>query len=300
MESLFPELAGPLFEPLKKRLARLGAAPPQVLLMDGGTESQRLAAARWWACRCNCPDADSDDGPCLACDTCRQIAAQEYLDVPAYDGRIPNKQDEDAPGPVRALSKDNVLALKSKLKDPPHGSGLRVVLLTGLERTRDAAANALLKALEEPSPHNLFVLLAAQREQLLPTLVSRSHCLVLPWPDPESERDDDAYRETARVLEEFLASGRTLLARTGAKTFDVTQAGIVLDIMQKSVVRCLTGRAGDGVDRFFSRLEPVQLSNVSRWIGEARTKMQGQVTPSRVIDTIMTQVYVLMPGGRRY
>ena len=57
--------------------------------------------------------------------------------------------------------------LKQKLRDAPHGQGRRVVLLMGVEQNRSNAANALLKALEEPSPSSCFVLLAAQREQLL-------------------------------------------------------------------------------------------------------------------------------------
>ena len=73
-----------------------------------------------------------------------------------------------------------VRELKSRLRDAPHGQGRRVVLLMGLSLNRDEAANALLKALEEPSPTTVFVLLAPQREQLLPTLVSRSFCLTLP------------------------------------------------------------------------------------------------------------------------
>ncbi|MDO5536355.1 MAG: DNA polymerase III subunit delta' [Desulfovibrionaceae bacterium] len=298
MEPLFDEIGGPSFASLKQRLSLLGENPPQVLLLDGGSEAQRLAAARWWACRCICPSATVGTGPCLVCDTCRQVAEQEHLDVPAFDGRISNKQDEEDPGPVRALNMDNVRVLKGLLKDPPHGSAVRVVLLMGLERTRSNAANALLKVLEEPSKHNLFVLLAAQREQLLPTLVSRSHCLVLPWPDPEFERSDQIYRDLARDLEEFFSTGRMLFARTALKSFDAAQAGLALDIVQKSVLRCLTGRAGGGVDRFVMLLDPVALTNVSRWIGEARAKIQEQVSGPRVIETFMTRLFLLIQRAR--
>ena len=75
---------------------------------------------------------------------------------------------------------DNVRGLKSVISDPPHNPGFRVVILAGIETTRTEAANALLKALEEPSPSTLFVLLTPQREQILPTLVSRSFYFTLP------------------------------------------------------------------------------------------------------------------------
>ena len=180
---LFQDISTPDFDRIREVLHRLAANPPQVLLLEGGTEPQRLAAARYWAACVNCPQPGGEGGPCLICPTCMQIDAGEHLDVLAYDGRISNADDEAHPGPIRALNMDNIRDLKQKLRDAPHGQGRRVVLLMGVEQNRSNAANALLKALEEPSPSSCFVLLAAQREQLLPTLVSRSLCLTLPWPD---------------------------------------------------------------------------------------------------------------------
>ncbi len=295
MEPLFPELDTPAFAGLKSRLDMLGSMPPQVLLLDGGSENQRLAAARYWACRCNCPSARELGRPCLNCEICSQIARQEYLDVPAYDGRISNKQDDEEPGPVRALSIRNVRELKGLLKDPPHGAGMRVVLLMGLERNRSESANALLKALEEPSQTTVFVLLAAQREQLLPTLVSRSHCLILPWPDPEVEEESSVRKDLASDVQEFLRSGKRLMGRTSQKSFDAAQAQTVISILQKSLMRVMAGHPGqDGVDSLLVRLSPLHLTNVSRWLNDAQGKIAGQITPGRVIDALMTRLYLLI------
>ncbi len=303
MEALFPELGGPAFASFLRRLNLLGSCPPQVLLIEGGTGEERYAAARWWACRCNCPCVNAD-GPCLACDVCRQIHAQEYMDVPAFDGCISNTQDEDAPGLVRALSMENVRALKSRLKDPPHGDGLRVVLLMGLERQRTSAANALLKVLEEPSDTNLFVLLAAQRAQLLPTLVSRAHCLVLPWPDPEG--GSPAEKSLVADLREFLRGGRGLFPRTGTKSFGRNEAACILDLVQKAVMRCLSGRSSsEGLDPELAGLDTAALASVSRWILEARQMLRDQTAPGRVVEAFMCRLYVLLlqerqrPAGRR-
>ncbi len=294
MPGLFPEIEGPSFAAFRERLNRLGARPPQVLLLDGGSEAQRLAAARWWACRVNCPHVGAD-GPCLACEVCRQIAAQEHVDVPAYDGRISNRQDEEEPGPVRALSMENVRALKSRLKDPPHGAGLRVVLISGVDRQRTGAANALLKVLEEPSDANLFVLMAAQRAQMLPTLVSRSHCLVLPWPDPEAEHWSEEDGALAADLEDFLKTGRRLFARTGAKSFDAADAGRAVDMVQKAVLRVLAEKPLDrGLDRLLGQLPADRLANVSRWTMEARDLLQNQVAPARLLESFMCRLFVLL------
>ncbi|MBO4301135.1 MAG: DNA polymerase III subunit delta', partial [Desulfovibrio sp.] len=121
---LLPAIAGPTLAGIRQLLDRLGAEPPQVLLLEGGSEEERLDAARYWACRVNCPQAAPS--PCLQCATCRQIAAGEYVDWSAYDGRISNRDDEKNPGLVRAFNMDNVRELKARLRDSPHGTGRRV------------------------------------------------------------------------------------------------------------------------------------------------------------------------------
>ena len=115
MSAILEAIAGTPFAHVRDRLDSLGAAPPQVLLLEGGTEAQRLDAALYWACRANSPDAERDGSPCLNCPTCRQMAAWENLDLSAYDGRISNTQDQTEPGPIRALTIENVRELKSKL-----------------------------------------------------------------------------------------------------------------------------------------------------------------------------------------
>lgn len=296
--SLFPELDAASFVGLKSRLDRLGDMPPQVLLLDGGSEEQRLAAARYWACRCNCPSAGETGTPCLACPCCQQIASQEHLDVLAFDGRISNTKDRDEPGPIRALNMENVRDLKRVIQDPPHGNGLRVVMLLGMDNHRSEAANALLKALEEPQPSTLFVLLTAQREQLLPTLVSRSHCILLPWPDPEAEAMTAERRQLAAEVADFLATGRTLFVRTQKKGFSLDEAVQIISLLEKSLLRIMAGRGQDsGIDQGLARLGQAERAVVSGWLTEARERMAGQVSPVRVMEALMMQLYVLVHRG---
>lgn len=299
MDGLFKEIAGERFASLRRKLDALGANPPQVLLLDGGVEEERVAAALYWACRVNCPSADELGHPCLACDTCRQVADRTHMDVLAYDGRISNKDDETDPGPVRALSVANARELKGKLRTAPHGDGLRVVLLAGLEHNRDESANALLKALEEPSETTLFVILTAQRQQLLPTLVSRSHCVILPWPDPETEHRDARDEEIAADVETFLKCGQRMMVRTASKGFDAKQAERVLSLVEKAVLRLLSGSAqGTGLDAQLAVLSRWHLTDVSRWVAEARVRLAGQGNPARVVDALMSTLFVTVQENR--
>ena len=241
MNTLLPAIAHAAFDRLKAVLDNLGAAPPQVLLLEGGSEAQRMDTARYWAMRINCPTAGTTGTPCLVCPSCQQIAAGEHLDLAAYDGRISNREDEENPGPVRAFNMERVRELKVRLRDAPHGQGRRVVLLMGLSLTRDEASNALLKALEEPSNTTVFVLLAPQREQLLPTLVSRSFCLTLPWPDCHA--DDPAMQPWEDALAQFLVQGQGFLDKVAGKgAIDASGATRLLLCCQKAMSRILSGR----------------------------------------------------------
>jgi DNA polymerase-3 subunit delta' len=76
-------------------------------------------------------------------------------------------------------------------------------------------ANLLLKSLEEPRPHTVFMLQVPQRERLLPTLVSRSWVLTLSW--PREEGPDESVAEWISALAEFLETGKGFFSRTSQK-----------------------------------------------------------------------------------
>ena len=62
----------------------------------------------------------------------------------------------------------------------------RVILIEGADRANEQAQNALLKALEEPSPRQMFVLVADEPGRLLPTIRSRAQPLRV-GPVPKAE-----------------------------------------------------------------------------------------------------------------
>jgi DNA polymerase-3 subunit delta' len=76
----------------------------------------------------------------------------------------------------REILIDQVRRLADFLNTSTHRGGQRVVLLTPAERLNTAAANALLKMLEEPPPGTLFILTADAIDDVLPTI--RSRCLL--------------------------------------------------------------------------------------------------------------------------
>ena len=305
-DSLLPAIAGADFSRLRGVLDRLALAPPQTLLLEGGSEAARQDLARYWACACNCPRAlaAAERGeratPCLACPVCTQVAAGEHLDVLALDGRIGNREDEENPGPVMAFNMRRARELKRRLRDAPHGPGRRVVLLMGLSPARDEAANALLKALEEPSEHTVFVLLAPQREQLLPTLVSRSFCLTLPWSQDTPPAPALAAWEAA--LADFLRSGRGFLEKAAARGgLDASQAADLLLSCRKALIQVLAGGEPEAPGTpLAAALAPLRdaprAALCGRWLDEAQEMLRYGVAPARVMEGFASRLFVLLRG----
>lgn len=312
-DSLLPVIAGEDFARLRHVLARLALTPPQTLLLEGGSEATRQDLARYWAAACNCPQAlaaaqrGEPAEPCLVCPVCAQIACGEHLDVLAYDGRIGNREDEENPGPVLAFNMRRARELKSRLRDAPHGPGRRVVLLMGLSPARDEAANALLKALEEPNAHTVFVLLAPQREQLLPTLVSRSFCLTLPWPEAGASAPAPAAWETA--LAEFLRTGQGFLEKAAARGgLDAAQAAELLLSCQKALIHVLAHDQPGEQNPLASALGPLgaaagadapeaRAALCCRWLDEAQEMLRFGVAPARVMEGFASRLFVLLRTG---
>jgi DNA polymerase III subunit delta' len=88
-----------------------------------------------------------------------------------------------------------------------HQNGYKIVLIHPAETMNAAAANALLKNLEEPPPRTLFILVTHQAQYLLPTI--RSRCRQIPMPAPDRAVALDWLRQQG------ITSPETCLASAG-------------------------------------------------------------------------------------
>jgi DNA polymerase-3 subunit delta' len=128
------------------------------------------SVARALAGALNCPQPWEDGDACGECPSCRRLAAGTHPDflvlAPTSEGRQPQ------------IKIEQVRDLRRLTAYPPVGGGWRVALIKPAEALNDAAANALLKTLEEPPPQHLLVLTAGVEDDLFPTVVSRCQKLV--------------------------------------------------------------------------------------------------------------------------
>ncbi len=133
---------------------------------------------------------------CGACAACHWVAKGSHPDLrlirpdamAQQEGETAGDDMQDSgTGARKTVSKDirieQLRALHDWFNTATHRGGWRVAVLYPAEALNMISANALLKVLEEPPEHTLFLIVADAPDRLLPTLVSR--CRRLPLPVPE-------------------------------------------------------------------------------------------------------------------
>lgn len=156
---LFSQILGQARPLSALRRAIDGGKLAHAYLFSGPEGVGKATTALALAAALNCENA-RDQG-CGDCEPCRKLAGGHHPDLMVLrpDGQF--------------IKIDQVRELEQRLAFPPHEARYRLVLLDGAERLNASAANALLKAVEEPRPGTLFVLVTAAVHRVMPTLISR-------------------------------------------------------------------------------------------------------------------------------
>ncbi len=135
-------------------------------LFEGPRGAGKHAVALKLAMAANCvAEGPPGDRPCGVCPPCKQISAGNHPDVivlePAADRATP------------VIPVDAVREVVRVAGYHRYNSKRRMVIIDPAEAMQPAAANALLKTLEEPPEGTGFILVANHASALLPTIVSR-------------------------------------------------------------------------------------------------------------------------------
>ncbi len=132
-------------------------------LITGPKSTGRRTLAVRFTQALNCPSGDHHTGPCLTCQTCRRIEKMEHPDL------FPVRAQDDS----LDIKVDQIRELIHNLSLSNYEAPYRIALLLDFDDANDAAANALLKTLEEPPPRVVLILTAESSDHLLETIVSR-------------------------------------------------------------------------------------------------------------------------------
>ena len=152
---------------------------PQALLINGtlGIGKQRLAEQFAYALLCEKPLLDGLS--CGQCSSCLLIKAQTHPDFMV----IEPEEDAKTKKPKTSIGIDQIRTLMGKLSLKPQFDRYRVIMIQPADALNNAAANAFLKYLEEPTERTVLVLVTHRMNKLPATIKSRCQKFTLPLPD---------------------------------------------------------------------------------------------------------------------
>lgn len=157
---------------------------PQALLVSGAQGIGKRALAAHFARSLLCEDPAPEGSACNACVSCGYVAAGQHPDLFVVE---PIEVDEDGNAtPTELIKIDAIRRLIDWSQITSHRGRAKVALIAPAEAMHYAAANALLKTLEEPPPGTALILVSHRPGRLPATIVSRCRRLVVPMPPLEA------------------------------------------------------------------------------------------------------------------
>jgi len=220
------------------------------LLLHGprGIGKRAFAAdlAKWLLC-----EAPSEEGGCGHCKSCAWFEQGGHPDFkllePASEA---SREDEPTKKGGKHITINEIRELGDFLGLVSHQGGWRVVLIQPAELLNAAAANALLKTLEEPPANVLIVLVSHQPRRLPATVRSRCRKLAVGLPPREQAHTwllAQGMREQMTLLDEV--GGAPLLALECAEPERLTRRGRFLGALAKPTADGLSRQAQESQQR---------------------------------------------------
>lgn len=128
-------------------------------LFCGTRGTGKTSTAKIFAKAVNCEN-NQNGSPCFKCNTCLNLNNASNLDILEIDAASNNRVDE-------------IRDLRDKVKYPPVNGKYKVYIIDEVHMLTDSAYNALLKTLEEPPAHAIFILCTTEVQKLPKTILSR-------------------------------------------------------------------------------------------------------------------------------
>lgn len=200
---------------------------PHALLFSGPEMTGKRRFAEAFAASLLCQSPAPQQRACGQCDACRLMRAGTHSDLGFLEPEEPGK----------ALKIDAVREFIQSESLSSQRGGYKVRIIDPADAMNRAAANALLKTLEEPTPNSLMLLISSQPGRLPATIRSRCQSLNFPLPDRHqalswlTEQSDNDWPTLLAI-----AAGAPLKAQTfalqGVMQQRLAMTGQMLDLLE--------------------------------------------------------------------
>ena len=173
-------------------------------LFSGPRGTGKTSTAKVLAMGLNCEQGLTPE-PDGTCESCRAIMNNSSIDVLEMDAASNRGIDE-------------IRDLRDKVNLAPAAGRMKVYIIDEVHMLTTEAFNALLKMLEEPPEHVVFVLATTEKHKVLPTIISR--CQSFDFRRPSIETITEKLREISDAEDiEVESEALTVIAREGRGSF---------------------------------------------------------------------------------
>lgn len=222
---------------------------PGALLFSGPDGVGKRKTALEFAKALNCEDffSRSNGEACGVCSSCQAIDKGTHPDVTlvdfVYQARLTLKASADEEDLEKEIEKqqhisvDTVRNVAAKSQQKAVGSGWKVLIIDKAETMQAAAANALLKFIEEPPAKTVWILITSKRATMLPTILSRCQPVLFA---PLGEQD------VARLLQTHapdVVEPARAARYSGGSVSGALQAAQALELLESGEFGTVTGPA---------------------------------------------------------
>lgn len=223
----------------------------------------KTSTARILAKALNCLSSDTATSkPCGICENCRAIAAGQHIDVMEIDA-------------ASHTGVDNMREILDAALYRPTNARYKVYIIDEVHMLSTSAFNALLKTLEEPPAHVIFILATTEIRKVPVTILSRCQRFDLARVPVETLKkhfawvaeqekitlSDEANELLARAADGSVRDGLSLLDQAIAQTGGHVDEGAVLDMLKRTdrgtVVNFMKTVLSDDVSAALNKLDEI-------------------------------------------
>ena len=170
-------------------------------LFCGPRGTGKTSTAKIFAKAINCLHP-KNGSPCEKCEVCKALADPSNLDISEIDAASNNGVNE-------------MRDLREKVQYPPVAARFKVYIIDEVHMLSDSAFNALLKTLEEPPKHAVFILATTEPHKLPATILSR--CMRFDFKlIPQEDIEAHLKRVLKEIGKEYEDEAVAAIARAGA------------------------------------------------------------------------------------